>query len=418
VLRLTCYWLMPLAAEDAYISFHAVLDPSWHKATTSPLWCLILTPGHEPEILARFWSLAADIGALVSGYKLLPRYGFYVFAAYWSMPFFVGSAVSGLETHLAAAAMLLARLWPGGYTIAAALRPDTTLLSLAASGRKWRWALTGAVLYAVIGICYWNGLPNTIGSKLEVYGIHPGAWGWLVPNGFGWLTAFLIPASLRGFGLLLPISATLMLIAHALLGSPQFWWYAVAPLAMLGFSASAVITTRRRCVISVLILGVFAWPQFRTLGTRLVQEANVWETGAKLAEKSPTGTIMLEPAGMIPYENRQLKVVDDVGLVEPWMADRRARGPGWRTDAIAKFKPNWIIVRMREYVLPNTWAIGRYAPYYGHPSNPESLMPDYGVVMAPGVTIIGKPDSSGARVGQAKLVSSNLLVLRRKHLTP
>jgi hypothetical protein len=136
----------------------------------------------------------------------------------------------------------------------------------------------------------------------------------------------------------------------------------------------------------------------------VIQERRLWATGLKFAALKPSGTVMLEPLGMIPYLNPGLKVIDDVGLYDPWIARRRARGAGWRTDALNRYKPDWLILRLREYVRPDDWTVGATSPYYG-PS--DARVPNYLPVLAPGLSW-----ESSSRF-KTRLVSSNLIVLRR-----
>lgn len=314
--------------------------------------------------------------------------------------------MSGLETHAVAALLLVARVHPAGYFLAAALRPDAAALSLVASGRKWRWALGGALLLGGIGLAYSGHiLPQTAISKAVVYGIHPGQWGWLHPKGFGWITLALLPAALSAAPLHV-IAATLFLLTHVALGSVQFWWWAVPPLAMLGLAACERIKRPLHLALALAILLAFFPGQNEVLHERTVQERQLWSTGLLLAQQHPTGTLLLEPAGIIPYVNPQLKVIDEVGLVDPWMAARRAAGPGWRTDAIERYRPKWVIVRIREYLSQpdSSTQVGKYPPWYG----PQDYRPrGYWPVIAQGVE---KLDSLHVRVDTRW---SNLVVLMR-----
>lgn len=399
--RVAAYRFFPLCAEDAYITFHASLDPAWMKATTSPLWAMLCSFG-DPPTTARTLALVADCAAVWAAWRVLPRWGLWAFVALWVSPFFTGSAVSGLETHIVAAALLLARAHPAGYAIAAALRPDAAILSLCAAGRRWRWALGGAIALVGIGLCTTGHvIPQTITSKALAYGIHPGAWGWLHPQGFGWMTLALVPAFMSKQRLFVA-SACAFLAAHVVLGTVPGWWYAVPPLAMLGFAACERITRPVRLVAALVVMSAFVPSQWVVLRSRTTQEAALWRTGQAIARRRATGTILMEPAGMIPYENQELEVVDDVGLTDPWMAQRRAQGKGWRTDAIARYKPRFVVVRMREYVYPGTWSLG--ASYYG---NGDEKLPGYSVVL--GTDLV----SAGPGIVKTKLVSSNLLVLMR-----
>ena len=359
-MRSLAMYLIPLCAEDAYITFHAALDPAWMRATTSPLWALMMRPWGWPEVLARAWSLVADCVAVWAAWLVLGRWGFWAFIALWISPFFTGSAVSGLETHIVAAALILARVHPVGYAIAAALRPDAAILSLVVSGRRWRWALAGAAAFAVIGLCSTGHLiPQTVTSKALVYGVS---------------------------------------------GYKLFWWYWVAPFALLGLLGCWMIRRPWQLIVALLVMAWFFMPQVNTLRSRHIQEADLWNTGVDLAEKHPVGTILLEPAGMIPFLNHRLNVVDEAGLTDPWMATRR-NAPGWRTAAIERYKPQWIVIRLREYLMPNKWTVGATAPYL---TAADAKLPGYGIVLAPGIKF------SSPNKFTTELTSSNLVILQRK----
>lgn len=359
VARLAAYWLIPLMAEDAAITFHAAIDPSWRASATSPVWALLVGLG-DPPTMARVLSLAADCAAVWAAWRCLSGWGLGAFVALWCSPFYTGSAVSGLETHIAAAALLLARAHPVGYAIAACLRPDAAMLSLALSWRRWRWAVAGCAVLALTGLCFTgNILPQTVGSKLSVY---------------GWNALQL------------------------------FWWYRIAPLAVGGFWLCSRIRGPRALALALTVLAC-SWPgQSEVLRSRVVQERELWSVGLRLRDYHPLGTLLLEPAGMIPYQSPQLSVIDDVGLVNPWMAARRAQGRGWRTDAIARYRPDWIILRLREYALPETWTVGASPPYYG---KADARLPGYRVVYCPGAKRL-----DSLRV-QIDMKSSSLVILKR-----
>jgi hypothetical protein len=147
----------------------------------------------------------------------------------------------------------------------------------------------------------------------------------------------------------------------------------------------------------LIALAIVAPGQFKDVRDRTEREAELWKFGSDLAKLGPSGSILLEPAGMIPYQNRQLTVIDDVGLTDPWIAKRREDGDGWRTDAIAKYKPRWIVIRLREYIQPELWNVGTHKAYR---DSTEATLPGYGVKL-----------TSGLESGEAKMISSHLLGL-------
>lgn len=358
-LRLVAYYLIPLCSEDAYISFHAAIDPAWHAATTSPLYALSLSWA-DPPTLARLFALLADCVAVWAASRVLGVWGFGAFVALWVSPFFTGSAVSGLETHLVACALIAAQVTPWGYAVAAALRPDAALLSLLVAGRRWRWVLCGTLVLGLLGVAYTGwAIPQTIFSKAQVY---------------GWQ------------------------------GLRLFWWYSVPPLALGLFWLCRSIRRPWQLAVALAVIAWFVPGQYAALHERTIQERNLWAAGMKLAQLRPTGAILLEPAGMIPYQNPQLRVIDDVGLLTPWMAARR-NSIGWRTAALDRYRPEWVVMRLREYLYAKQWSVGPASPYF---SPAEETLPGYRVVSVPGIRQLG-----GGRVA-IQFKSSNLIILRRK----
>ena len=90
----------------------------------------------------------------------------------------------------------------------------------------------------------------------------------------------------------------------------------------------------------------------------------------------------MEPIGIIGYRV-PLVIVDEVGLVSPSVARRRAQGPGWYTDVIAEQRPDWLVVR-RSLLTRGVGFAGRSAPLRG-PQERDSLNAHYAVAetMAP-----------------------------------
>ena len=59
----------------------------------------------------------------------------------------------------------------------------------------------------------------------------------------------------------------------------------------------------------------------------------------------------------------QLRVIDEVGLVSPQVARRRATGePGWYADIVTAQKPDWLVVRRGALTSGNAFA-GRGRPF-------------------------------------------------------
>src|SRR5881397_3955622 len=117
VSRLVMWRLMPVAAEDAYITFRyarslatghgLVYNPGQHVfGFSSPLWTVWSAAGyaliHDPLVWSRAWSLLADLGTLVVGGALLERrvsraaaWCFTFFFATW--PYCAAVGMSGME---------------------------------------------------------------------------------------------------------------------------------------------------------------------------------------------------------------------------------------------------------------------------------------------------------------------------------
>ena len=402
--RLVAYRYWPIAPDDAYITFHGCIDPVWRAATTSPLWAMLLTIG-DPFIVSRAYALVADGVALWAAWRVLSPSGFLAFATFWASPIMCYSACSGLETHWVAAAFVLARVWPGGFGIAAALRPDAALLALVASGKRWAWALAGAAVF-LVSSRLWGGhwIPQTVTSKAAVYGIRPGAWAWLTPLGISWLAPLLIPVALLSRGTRwYAAAAVLFLLGHVVLGTPLFWWYAIPATTMLAVAAAGAVRNRRSLIAGVALVLAFVPTQLAVVNFRSSKDWEIWELGQQISLHFQPCSILLEPAGIIPYLNPAFRCVDDVGLIDPWMAKCSAEGAGWRTRAIEHYQPDLILVRQGEYVFPDAWKVGWNPPYR---DSLEARLPGYQLVPLGSLT-----GTKGAF--KVDFQSDGLLLLRR-----
>ena len=56
-------------------------------------------------------------------------------------------------------------------------------------------------------------------------------------------------------------------------------------------------------------------------------------------------SVLLEPAGVIGWRCRSLRVLDDVGLVTPRASESRRRGPGCHADLLEATRPDWLVIR-------------------------------------------------------------------------
>lgn len=312
--RLFYTQVVPMCSEDAYISFHAAMDPTWRNAATSPLWCLWVGLFHHPEITATATSLLFDCLAIIAmgGSK-----SFWGFVLLWCLPFYNGSALGGLETHVAACCLVMGTRWKPILSISSALRPDTALMAFLVGGKRWRWPLIGAVVMVALNVWFSGGpLPSTSTSKAAVYGIQ---------------------------------------------GLTYFWWYMVAPSAML-LAWLARRTPARVGFLCAALFFCFTWNhQEGKLEDRITQEDALWRFGEQFAALDPKGTVLMEPAGIIPYHAYKLRVVDEIGLVTPWVLPYRKRGPGWYVDLVDTLKPEWIVMRNSDYSLMNSGLLMRYS---------------------------------------------------------
>ena len=402
--RLVAFRYWPIATDDAHITFHGCIDPVWRAATTSPVWSVLLLAG-DPFTASRLYALVADVVALCAARHVLSPLGFLAFASFWASPILCYSASSGLETHLVAAAFVLARAWPGGFGLAAALRPDAALLTLVAAGKRWKWALAGAAVF-LISSRLWghHWIPQTVTSKAAVYGIRPGAWDWLIPSGVGWLVPLLFPVAVLSEGMrLYAAAAALFLLGHVVLGTPLFWWYAIPPAAMLAIAAAGAVRNRRSLIAGFALNVALAPGQIAFANLKSGQDREIWQLGTQISWHFTPRRILLEPAGIIPYLNRTFSCVDDVGLIDPWMAKCSAEGAGWRTRAIEHYQPDLIVVRQREYLFPDTWKMGKNPPYR---NGEEAQLTGYQLLPLGSVTGLEGTFT-------AKLKSDGLLLLRK-----
>jgi hypothetical protein len=368
------------------------------------MWAILLSAS-DPLMASRFYALAADVVALCAAQQVLSPFGFLAFTCFWASPIMCYSASSGLETHLVAAALVLARAWPGGFGLAAALRPDAALLALLAAGKRWKWALAGAAVF-LISSRLWGGhwLPQTVTSKAAVYGIRPGEWAWLTPSGVGWLVPLIFPIAVLSEGMRwYAAAAALFLLGHVALGTPLFWWYAIPPAAMLAIAAAHSIRSRRSLIASSALIVALAPGQITFGNLKSRQDREIWQLGTQISSHFTPCRILLEPAGIIPYLNPAFSCVDEVGLIDPWMAKCSAAGAGWRTRSIEHYQPDLVVVRQREYLLPDTWRMERNPAYR---SSQEAQLPGYQLLPLGSVT--GQTGTF-----EAKLLSDGLLILSK-----
>lgn len=424
--RTVMWFVLPNAAEDAYITFRyarnlavgngLLYNPGERvMGFTSPLWTVWSALGWRltghPVEWARAWSVAADAVTLLAGAAMVRRHCgraagwcFAWFFAGW--PFFAAVAVSGMETSLTLALMTLAaflveRRSPLSGPALAALalaRPEglaaAGLIALGARGRDRAIALAIAGLgVGALWLYFGTPIPQSIVAKAGIYG-HPGPlagrfwWDWLLPFPVAGppgttegvhlfvLSVVIAPAlvlgapvlwRLRRSGLGLLAGAALGIwLGYAVLGVAYFFWYLAIPLAGLVIVAAAGMPRLARGLPLVLsaaayVLGVWglALPLY---GARASVELRLFGMTANYlaANARPGEKVFLEPIGMIGFRN-PLVVLDEVGLVSPAVARRRAQGAGWYTDVVAEQRPDWLVVRPSLLAGGAAFA-GRHAP--------------------------------------------------------
>jgi hypothetical protein len=366
---------------------------------TSPLWTVWCALGYRlsgaPVDWARFWSVAGEAVTMVLMAVLLRRHAgrasawcFAFFFAAW--PFLAATAVSGMETSvmltlIVLAAVLAERGSPLAGPALAALalvRPEGMLAAVVVGiGARWRDRLVAigltALAIAALWLYFGSPIPQSALAKASIYG-HPGPWkarfwwDWLVPFPLGAAPAitegvhlFLVsvvmaPAVVMGAPVVwrarrsalgLAVAASLVIwLGYAVLGVPFFFWYLVVPLGGLLAMAAAgmplIVRGRALYVSAVLfVLGIWSIGLHLYIGRAKIESGTFGAVADYLAENSRPGEkIFLEPIGIIGYRN-PLSIIDEVGLVSPAVARRRAQGAGWYTDVVAAEQPDWLVVR-------------------------------------------------------------------------
>ena len=428
--RIAVWAVMPLCAEDAYITFRyaqnlvfgngLVYNPGERvMGFTSAPWALWNAVGlelfrHTPEVWARASSLIADVATVLIWGRLLGRHAsraaawwFNAFFAGW--PYFTAVAMSGMENSAMLAliglgAALTAR---GGVATGPVLallalwRPEglasAVVLALRARRRDALVALAIAALaIARLALYYGSPVPQSVLAKARVYGT-PGPlggrswWTWLVPFQAGaWPTigelsmmlpfiVLMFPAFLRGVAELWrqrstplagAVAAGLVVwIGYALSGATYFFWYLVVPLGAIA-AASAVglphVVRGRLLPVAFAMLVAGAWTIAPNLYIgRAVSEYFAFnDTGGWLREHAAPGDrVVLEPLGLIGWD-APIHAIDEVGLVAPWVAERRTRGAGWYADVVAASQPRWLVIRRGVRQSGATFA-GAGAPFRG-----------------------------------------------------
>ena len=290
---------IPLAAEDAYITFRyarnfangigLVFNPGEQvMGFSSPLWTLWSSLAFklhvEPEVWTRLTTLLGDMVSAFAMVTLLRRHAsvaaawaFGIFFGAW--PFFGAISTAGMETSMfftliSLSALLLDQRSPlTGLAIASLvfIRPEGVLpAAILLLGATWRDRGVALALIAggiaALTLAYGSAIPQSVIAKSQVYG-HPGPWAgrhwweWLLPFPLGrWpvigeanflvpLSVILGPAVVLGVVALAKRSTSALTLAvagalavylsYVVVGAAYFWWYFMVPLS--GLAACAAI---------------------------------------------------------------------------------------------------------------------------------------------------------------------------------
>lgn len=426
VARIGLWVRQPFANEDAYITFRYARNlAAGHGLTYNPgepvfgfssplwtLWCAAGTVLGDPVGWTRLWSLLADVVVLGLVAWLLRRHVsrtsawcFAFFFAAW--PFFAAVTVSGMESSamlalIVVGAALAVRGSAGSGPVLAALalsRPEgpvaAAIVALWARPRDRLIALilTAAGL-AALWLTFGTLVPQSVVAKAGIYG-SPGPirgrhwWDWLVPSLFGsapvvtegqhlfLVSVLLAPAVVMGAPVLwnarrtalAPIAAAALAIwaGYAALGVAFFFWYLFVPLAgFLLLAACGLPRIVRGPAIPVaaalLVLGLWTIAARLYVGRAQNEGFEFGPLSDHLGRHAAPGdTVFLEPIGLIGFHN-PIYVLDEVGLVSPEIARRRAAGPGWYADVIRERRPRWLVVR-RGLLAEGAGFAGRWAPF-------------------------------------------------------
>jgi hypothetical protein len=323
------FWLwLPLASEDAYITFRyarsfaqghgLAFNPGEHVMgfTSAPwtLWNAIpMRTAIAPELWSRATLLVLDVLTLLAGGRMLmaafgagAAWAFTFFFAGW--PYFSAVVASGMENGamlsliVVGAALARAGSPVSGPVIGllALWRPEGVVAALVILlGARWRdrlvaLAIAGAA-YAGLALSFGSPLAQSALAKAKLYGT-PGPWEgrlwweWLLPGPLGrWsqvaetsnllgLLMVLSPAVALGLPALwrertrpvaLAVAAALAVwLVYAVTGAPWFFWYFAVPLAAFAMVAAAGlprITRGRAIPVAAALYVVLSWSVARYL---------------------------------------------------------------------------------------------------------------------------------------------------------
>jgi hypothetical protein len=410
-----------------------VFNPGEHvMGFTSAPWMVWNALGYlifkDPVVWSRVWTTLGDALTLVLMATILRRsasrasaWCFCGFFAAW--PFLAAVGTSGMENNLMFTLIVLGAALAARGSLAtgpilallALWRPEgVASAAVVALGARWRDRAIGAALavagFAALALYYGSPIPQSLLAKSLVYGT---AGPWLGRHWWEWISPFLLgrypvasegnsmvpltvlaaPALAAGVPVLwrerrsamsLAIAGALVVwLGYSLLGVTYFYWYMVVPLA--GVAALAAVGLPRivrgpwiYVSCGLLLLGTWTLAPKLYLGRA---KAEYFSFGVVaeylLTHANPGEKVLLEPIGFIGY-HCPLRVVDEIGLVSPWVARRRVQGPGWYTDLLQRERPEWLVVRRTFLKSGEVWA-GAGAPFRS-PAERDSLLAHYQTV--------------------------------------
>jgi hypothetical protein len=386
---------------------------------SSPLWTAWLALGSavfgSAFSFARISGIAFDLVALFCGTRVLEkehgRFSAWIFALFFAVhPIFAANAVLGMETSLFLA-LLMASAWAlqvrhratgvliGLLTL---VRPEAIIaaaIALLVAPARHRLVAFGiaALGYGALAAYFGSPIPQSVLAKAATYGIAgpfaglqwiEGILPWFVsglwpvtPEGNNLLPLALVfsPAAVagallvwrqrsrKGVAWIVGAAGMTILLVYFALGVPFFFWYAVVPIA--GWSWLAAIglplISRHRFLYASLALYILSDTILlqNLYAGRVKQEAlSFWQAGTALNEVARgRGTVFLEPIGHVGYLTK-LRVIDEVGLVAPRVAQRRVQGPGWYADIVSAERPDYLVVRAGFFQKNESFA-GVSAPF-------------------------------------------------------
>ncbi|MEO5616875.1 MAG: hypothetical protein ABIS67_03815 [Candidatus Eisenbacteria bacterium] len=442
ITHVVMWFFLPYAGEDAYITFRyarnlvlgygLTFNPGEPvMGFTSPLWTLWNALGyalvHNPPIWSRASSVVANATTLLVVTALVrqhSRAAAWVFAALFAgWTYFPNLAASGMETGLMVALMAVSaalaarRHAAAGPTLAALalVRPEGAVAALIlALSAGWRDRLVALAIagagYGALTAYFGSPLPQSVLAKAQLYGT-PGVlagrhwWEWAMPLSFGrWPVTsegqflFLMsvvagPAAVlgaielwkhRGSALFWLATAGLAVWAgYCISGTAYFWWYLAVPLATYFLLAALGLPRMVRGPALYIAGALFiagTWTiVFHFYAGRAKAEHNFAEAGTLLSARSTAWqSVMLEPIGLVGYLCK-LRVIDEMGLVTPAVARRRATGePGWYTDLVRAARPDWLVVRRG--VVTNTQAFAGKGQPFRSAAERDAVFSDYRLV--------------------------------------